>query len=103
VVATGGAGSGSGGSGSRSNAGAGDGSGSGSGSGGVDTSGGWSEEVEEGMVLQDGRCDVDERFGNITAEQFYREYFLPGKPVMLRGAAAQHAPGEYRWAPSAYR
>jgi hypothetical protein len=96
-VAAGGARSGSGGSGSRSNAGA----GGGSGSGGVDASGGWSEEVEEGMVLQDGRCDVDERFGNITAEQFYREYFLPGKPVMLRGAAAQHAPGEYRWGLSA--
>jgi hypothetical protein len=41
-------------------------------------------QVETENVID--RCDIDERF-NITGEQFYKDYWLPGKPVILRGEA----------------
>lgn len=34
--------------------------------------------------VQEDTCDIDVRF-NITAEEFYRNYLLPGRPLLLRG------------------
>ena len=36
--------------------------------------------------VQEDTCDIDVRF-NITAEEFYRNYLLPGRPLLLRGFA----------------
>jgi hypothetical protein len=51
---------------------------------GKDASGGWGTDVQEAHRLS--RCDIDERV-NITASEFYHQYLMPGRPVILRGAA----------------
>jgi hypothetical protein len=51
--------------------------------------GGWLPDTEEAADISP-RCDIDERT-NITAEEFYLHYQLPGKPVILRGAAKDWA------------
>lgn len=52
-----------------------------------DDTGGWGTDVETEMVSS--HCDIEERWDSISAEDFYTQYLLPGRPVMLRGLAAR--------------
>jgi hypothetical protein len=55
--------------------------------------GGWNDARAAPVDIS--RCDIDRRV-NLSAEAFVREYLLPGKPVVLRGAA-EHWPAMKRW------
>eukprot|EP00211_Chloroparvula_japonica_P005161 CAMPEP_0119154026 /NCGR_PEP_ID=MMETSP1310-20130426/50194_1 /TAXON_ID=464262 /ORGANISM="Genus nov. species nov., Strain RCC2339" /LENGTH=836 /DNA_ID=CAMNT_0007146519 /DNA_START=40 /DNA_END=2547 /DNA_ORIENTATION=- len=48
--------------------------------------GGWSKQFQD-MTLADESCSIEERV-DLSPEEFVRDYFLPGRPVMLRGALA---------------
>ena len=48
---------------------------------------GWSETSTDPYDKE--RCDFDVVDGDLPAETFYKEYFLPGRPVVLRGQASQ--------------
>jgi hypothetical protein len=56
--------------------------------------GGWSTDVETKSVAS--KCGIDERT-HLTADEFYHEYWLRGKPVIMRGAAHEHLRGVFNW------
>ncbi len=48
---------------------------------------GWSETSRD--LYEKDRCDFDVVEGNLPAEVFYRDYFITGRPVVLRGQVSQ--------------
>ena len=57
--------------------------------------GGWQDGDNEDI---NSRCDIDEVDGrSITAHEFYQNYWLPSKPVVMRGALAAQVPGVRNW------
>jgi hypothetical protein len=53
--------------------------------------GGWSAAIDQASELARGRCDIDEvsegALDQLTANDFFIQYWLPHRPVILRGMA----------------
>jgi hypothetical protein len=61
------------------------------------STGGWrTDELDSEFAGTDTKCGIDERT-NLTASEFFLEYWVPGKPVIMRGAAHAQLPGVFDW------
>ena len=47
----------------------------------------WLRCLARSQEAQRATCEIDQR-SDLPEEAFYREYYLPGRPVLLRGAVS---------------